>query len=156
MLISNENPANEVEQELRPPLEFPGLGGRVPVEDPLEGPEKIPELLISVNEVEVAQSLLGLKDDQERQNPNPQIPLRKGRKSAFNGAQYPDLIPSAKNFLQQNGMDLDLMLRQEKFAVLKTSPDLKKYIRKFLYNGARPAKSVAGGLEASTVASHFD
>jgi len=50
-------------------------------------------------------------------------------------------------------MDLDLMLRQDKFAVLKTSPDLKKYIRKFLYNGARPAKSVAGGLEASTTAS---
>ena len=65
MLISNEIPANEVEQELRPPLEFPGLGGRGPVEDPLEGPEKIPEPLIAVIEGEVAQSLLGLKDDQE-------------------------------------------------------------------------------------------
>ena len=99
MLISNENPANEVEQELRPPLEFPGHGGRDPVEDPLEGPEKIPELLISVSEGEVAQRLLGLKDDQERQSQQPKIPLRKGRKSAFNGAQYPDLITSAKNFL---------------------------------------------------------
>jgi hypothetical protein len=156
MLISDENPANEVEQELRQPLEFPGLGGRGPAEDPQEDPEKIPEPLISVNEDEVAQSLLDLKDDQERQSQQPKIPLRKGRKSTFNGAQYPDLIPSAKNFLQQNGMDLDLMLRQEKFAVLKTSPDLKKYIRKFLYNEARPARSVAGGLEASTVASHFD
>ena len=100
MLISNEIPANGVEQELRPPLEFPGLGGRGPAEDQQEDPEKIPEPLISENEVEVAQNLLGLKDDQERQNQQPQIPLRKGRKSAFDGAQYPDLIPSAKNFLQ--------------------------------------------------------
>jgi hypothetical protein len=98
----------------------------------------------------------GLKGFEVPANQQPKIELRKGRKSAFDGAQYPDLIPSAKNFLQQNGMDLDLMLRQEKFAVLKTSPDLKKYIRKFLYNVARPAKSVAGGFEASTVASHFD
>ena len=53
-------------------------------------------------------------------------------------------------------MDLDLMLRQEKFAVLKTSTDLKKYIRKFMYNGSRATKAVADGLEASTTASQMD
>ena len=48
------------------------------------------------------------------------------------------------------------MLRQEKFAVLKTSTDLKKYIRKFMYNGSRATKSVADGLKASTTASRLD
>ena len=53
-------------------------------------------------------------------------------------------------------MDLDLMLKQEKFACLKTSSDLRKYIKKFLYNDARSTKSVADGLEASTTASKLD
>ena len=63
--------------------------------------------------------VFGLKGFEVPANQQPKIELRKGRKSEFDGCQYYNLIPSAKNFLQQNGMDLDLMLRQENLLCLK-------------------------------------
>ena len=43
-----------------------------------------------------------------------------------------------------NTMNLGLLLEQEDFQVLKNSPDLGKYVKKFIHNGSRATKSVAG------------
>ena len=49
MLISNENPANDVELELSPDLELSDLGGKSPAQDQQVGPEQVPGVLISEN-----------------------------------------------------------------------------------------------------------
>jgi hypothetical protein len=49
MLISNENPANDVELELSPDLELSDLGGKNPAPDQQEDPEQVPGVLISEN-----------------------------------------------------------------------------------------------------------
>jgi hypothetical protein len=47
-------------------------------------------------------------------------------------------------------MDIELMLQQEGFSILKNSPDLKKFLSKFVRNVSRATKSVAGGAESTT------
>ena len=49
MLISNENPANDVELELRPDLELSDLGGKIPAQKQQKDPEQVSEVLISEN-----------------------------------------------------------------------------------------------------------
>ena len=49
MLISNENPANDVELELSPDLELSDLGGKIPGQNQQEDPEQVPGVLISEN-----------------------------------------------------------------------------------------------------------
>jgi len=53
-------------------------------------------------------------------------------------------------------MDIDLMLKEEKFSILANSLDLKKYLRKFVHNFSRATKSVSGGFDNATVTSKDD
>jgi len=53
-------------------------------------------------------------------------------------------------------MNIDLMLLQEEFSVLKDGPDLKRYLRKYVHNVSRATKSVAGGPDAATTTSQGD
>jgi hypothetical protein len=84
------------------------------------------------------------------------MPLKQGRQTTYATAQYPLLVPLAKEYLKENGMNLNLMLQQENFSVLKNSPDLKKYIKKFISNESRATKSVAGKLPMTSATSHGD
>ena len=49
MLISNENPAKDVELELRPDFELSDLKGKIPAQNQKKDPEQVPEVLISEN-----------------------------------------------------------------------------------------------------------
>ena len=59
---------------------------------------------------------------------------KKGRKSKYQGAQYPHLIDKAKLLLPHHNYNIDAILELDEFKPLLGTKDLTRFVNKFILN----------------------